>query len=504
MNRAIPPSPLRSLPGRLLLAAVVVVGVACMPRDIYPGDPVTMREETRAILLRGELAVSDVVVRNYAATGEPGQYVVDNPRNGRSYSKYGSMAAWLYLIPMGLEKLVEGDLPPFGSQRQIVYLNVFNVVLSLLVAASLFRTAQRFGAAPWAAAAYVALCFYATFLWNYLRAQNSEIMQLLLCAWAVSAFLDVLDARRQGLGGGSSVVRLWLACAALLLTKVAYLLIGPLFAVGLMVDRKNRLGGSWLATFVAEAKVHLLPASIAVGVWLGVNTVKFGSPWRTGYHVWRPEIHGFTGDVFEALYHLLFTPQWGLGFCFPVLFLALPFIGRWCRQDPVRYGTLLGIGLTYLLLIGMLPSWRGEMCYGPRYWLFVLPFVSLPALDAIKSLASGTRPAWVALVLVGAGLMYSTALQWQVNRHSFFAFYALRGPFEQTAGLTAASYFLNHSYGRVLWDFSRAQDRLSDLPWWKEMKARLRPQDAEAYEKHVRAVLAGNNLFWFTQERSAR
>jgi hypothetical protein len=36
------------------------------------------------------------------------------------------------------------------------------------------------------------------------------------------------------------------------------------------------------------------------------------------------------------------------------------------------------------------------------------------------------------------------------------------------------------------------------------MKARLRPQDAEAYEKHVRAVLAGNNLFWFTQERSAR
>jgi hypothetical protein len=55
---------------------------------MYPGDPVTMREETRAILLRGELAVSDRVVREYSS-GEPGQYIVDNPRNGRSYSKYG-------------------------------------------------------------------------------------------------------------------------------------------------------------------------------------------------------------------------------------------------------------------------------------------------------------------------------------------------------------------------------------------------------------------------------
>lgn len=503
MNDAVRPNVLRSWPGRLLVALVAVVGVACMPREMYPGDPVTMREETRAILLRGELAVSDVVVREYAA-GEPGQYIVENPRNGRSYSKYGSMAAWLYLLPMGLEKLIEGDLPPFGSRRQVVYLNGFNVVLSLLVAASLFRTAQRFGAASWSAAAYVGLCFYTTFLWNYLRVQNSEIMQLLLFAWAVTAFLDVLEMRSEGRRAGGGVVRLWIACGALLLTKVAYLLVGPLFAVGLVVDRKVRLGGSWLAAFVAEAKVHLLPASVAVGLWLGINTVKFGSPWLTGYHVWRPEIHGFTGDLFEALYHLLFSVQWGLGFCFPILVLSLPFVGRWCRRDPVRYGTLLGIGATYLLLIGMLPSWRGEMCYGPRYWLFVLPFVSLPALDAIKSLASRTRPAWVALVLVGAGLAYSTALQWQVNRHSFFAFYALRGPLEQSAGIAASSYFLNHSYGRVVWDCSRLQDRLTDLPWWKEMKARLRPQDAEAYEKHVRGVLAAHNFYWLDAERRPR
>jgi len=487
---------LKTWPGRLLLAIVVIVGVVGMPRETYPGDPVTIREETRAILLRGELAVSEVVVREYAS-GEPGQYIVDNPRNGRSYSKYGSMAAWAYLLPMGVEKLVEGSLPPFRSQRRVIYLNVFNVLLSLLVAASLFRTAQRFGAAPWVAATYVGLCFYTTFLWNYLRVQNSDIMQLLLFAWAVTAFLDVLDARQQGLGDGRGVVRLWAACGALLLTKVAYLIAGPLFAIGLLVDRKTRLGGSWLAAFFAEARIHLLPASVVVGLWLGINTVKFGSPWLTGYHVWRPEFHGFTGDPFDALYHVLFTAQWGLGFCFPVLFLALPFLGRWGRQDPIRYGTLLGIGVTYLLVFAMLPCWRGEMCYGPRYWLFVLPFVALPAVSCVQRLASGTRPAWIAVAVVSAGLLYSTALQWQVNKHSFFAFYSLREPLEQNMGITAADYFLQHSYGRVLWDFSRAQDDLTALPWWKDMKPRMPPQLAEDYEKHVRVVLADLNLFWF-------
>jgi len=494
-----PPAVLKAWPGWLLLAVVATVGVVCMPRDMYPGDPMAMREETRAILLRGELAVSEVVVREYASS-DPGQYIVDNPRNGRSYSKYGSMAAWFYLLPMGIERLIEGGLPPFSSPRRVVYLNIFNVLLSLLVAASLFRTAQRFGAAPWLAATYVGLCFYTTFLWNYLRVQNSDIMQLLMFAWAVTAFLDVLEARQERGGSWNSVIRLWLACGALLLTKIAYLLVGPLFAVGLLMDRKTRVGGSWLAAFVAETKVHVVPASVVVGLWLGLNALKFSSPWLTGYHVWRPEFHGFTGDPFDALYHLLFTAQWGLGFCFPVLLLALPFIGRWCRQDPVRYGTLLGIGVTYLLVFAMLPCWRGEMCYGPRYWLFVLPFVALPAVDAIASLASGTRTARIALVLVGAGLLYSTALQWQVNKYSFLAFYSLRGPLEQNAGITAAHYFAHHSYGRVLWDCSRAQDQLTNLAWWKETRPLLSPEAAEAYEKHVRSVLKEQNFFWLQKQ----
>jgi hypothetical protein len=44
-------------PLRALVALVLLLGVVYMPAQIYPADPLTMREETRAILLHGELAV---------------------------------------------------------------------------------------------------------------------------------------------------------------------------------------------------------------------------------------------------------------------------------------------------------------------------------------------------------------------------------------------------------------------------------------------------------------
>ncbi|MFM8634983.1 MAG: hypothetical protein ACKOEX_09265, partial [Planctomycetia bacterium] len=191
----------RERPLWALAILALVVGFVVMPAELYPADPATMREETRSILLHGELAVEDIIARSYRLYDEPGQYVVDNPRNGRSYSKYGSMAAWMYLLPMGAELIIEGELPPIVSPRRVVYLNAFNIVMSLLVAASIYRTARRFDAGAWTAALFVAICFYTTFLWNYLRAQNSEIMQLLFFAWAVTGFLDTVDERQTGARG---------------------------------------------------------------------------------------------------------------------------------------------------------------------------------------------------------------------------------------------------------------------------------------------------------------
>jgi hypothetical protein len=322
-------------------------------------------------------------------------------------------------------------------------------------------------------------------------------MQLLLFAWAVTAFLDVIQSRSGTGRDRTAVPRLWLACGALLLTKVAYLLVGPLFAIGLAVERKTRHGCSWLDGLITEAKEHLLPATVMVTAWLGLNFLKFGDAWKTGYHAWKPDIHGFNGNVFDGLYNVLFTAQWGLGFNFPILFLALPLMWRWLQREPVRYGTLLGICGIYLVLLGMLPCYRGELCYGPRYWLWVLPFVAMPAVEAFQWMRTGGRSGVFAFVVVTLCLIASTALQWQVNSYSFLAIYNLRAPIEQNMSLGAAEYLIGHSYGKILGDFRRAQNDLAELPWWKDMKTRLHVQDAEAYEKHVKDILRNHNWYWW-------
>lgn len=480
----------------VLIAFVAATGIVVMPAEMYPGDPVTMREETRSILLRGEYAVTESVAQHYRETSEPGQYVVDNPRTGRAYSKYGSMAAWFYILPMAVERIVEGSLPPYGSERRVFYLNVFNVILSALAAASLQRTACRLGATPWVATAFVLASFYATFVWNYLRAQNSEIIQLLLFSWAVTAFLDAVEVRDRR-ATSVSVIRLWIACAALLLMKVAYLFVGPLFALGLIAERKRTDASGWIDAIRRESMVHLVPGLACGAAWGANNFIKFGAPWLTGYHVWRPESHGFTGSLADSLPQLLFGVQWGFGFCFPVLLLALPWATAWLRREPIRYGTLVGIAVIYVLLIGMLPSWRGEMCYGPRYWMFVLPFVALPAVDTIRWMFQSKGAARIATAIVLVGLSYSGWLQWQVNRWPFFTFYALRAPFEQTGGVAATSAFALDSYGKIQADMYRCRDDLSQLEWWKTTKRTIPPEFAAQYEKYVRETLSVSNFYWW-------
>jgi hypothetical protein len=409
------------------------------------------------------------------------------------------MAAWMYLVPMGAELLIEGELPPLSSPRRVVYLNIFNIALSILVAASIYRTARRFDAKPWMAALFVALCFYTTFLWNYLRAQNSEIMQLLFFGWAVTGFLDALDERRSGTKGGGTI-RLWAACAALFLTKVSYLFIGPLFACGLLCDRKSRSAGSWRDTFYAEAREHVVPCSLMIGGWALLNWVKFGSPFLTGYHIWNSAAHGLTGNLLNALYPLTFSVQWGLVFCFPVLAMALPFTWQWIRAQPVRCGTIVGIGATYVVLIGMLPSWTGAWCYGPRYWIFILPFVSLPAIGMLDWFRSRTAAAILAGALTAGVLSSSLWLQMQVNRFPFFTYYRLMLPLENARTKAKEAFFSQNPYGWIEYSMWRYRYRLERLPWWRDIKARVPATASARYESDVREIVGRSNLLLFPQD----
>ena len=489
-----------------LVGLVVALGIAWMPADVYPGDPVAAREETRALLLHGEFAVEPVAVATYRIGGPPGQYLVEHPGTGRSYSKYGPMAAWMYLVPLGLELAIEGRLPPIDSYCRVVYLNLFNIALSALLAASLYRTARRFDAAPGTAVAFVVVCFYPTFIWNTLRVQNSDIMQMLFFAWAVSCFLDVLDDRRRG-ASGRAELRLWAACTALVLTKVSYLPVGPMLALGLAAERRLRTGCSWPAAGLAEARRHALPCAALVAVWLELNTIKFGHPLRTGYHADSPDAHWFTGDLAAALAQLCWSPRRGLIWLFPVLPVALAWMPRWLRTRPVAYGTLLGLGVGYTLLLAKLPCWDGGCCYGPRYWSFMLPFVSLPALAAIDWLRARTPAALAAIPVVALALGYSTWLQVQVNRFPFLAAQYAEMSLDAVRTPAVAAFFATRHDGRIVHTLWRHRDRLAELPWWREAEAAAdtdaRRRSLARAGRIIRTLVTPSNLYWFPRAEDA-
>jgi hypothetical protein len=290
---------------------------------------------------------------------------------------------------------------------------------------------------------------------------------------------------------------MWAACAALLLTKASYVFVGPLFACGLAVERRHRDGGSWLSAGILEALCHGIPFLAMIAAWAAVNTVKFGQPWLTGYHVWRPSDHSLTGDLRESLPALLGSVQRGFVFCFPVLVIALPFMRRWLRTRPVAYGGIVAVFLVYVGLIGMLPSWTGEWCYGPRYWLFILPFVSMPAVDALEWLRRGGPAALGFAAITVAGLGYSTWLQVQVNRFPFFAYYQLMIPVREFSSPSLDAFFLGQSYGWIEYSMWRNRHALDKLPWWHEIERSDDSTFPLRYERHVRRQLNRGNSFLF-------
>ena len=115
---------------------------------------------------------------------------------------------------------------------------------------------------------------------------------------------------------------------------------------------------------------------------------------------------------------------------------------------------ILGMFAVFLLAIGMLPAWAGEYTYGPRYLLFLVPVLSLPALVFADALIDRWRTrysrAWAVAAIVC--LAYSAYLQVQVNRLGFWIYYDARSALEVAYSGAAADWFRDRHVGAVCAD----------------------------------------------------
>ncbi|MGC4117384.1 MAG: hypothetical protein QM765_23050 [Myxococcales bacterium] len=461
-----------------LLVAVAVVGVLAMPGERYVGDPYAATAEARALLLRRSLAVEPELESAFG--GERGEYLVANPRDGKLYSKHGILNGLAYVPALAVEWLVTGALPLLDSPARLVGLNVTNLLLSLWLGLLLYRVARLYTSRPVAAALFVGSCFWATFLWNYLRAQSGDVLQVVGFTGFYLHFVRYLRESRSRDAAG-----FWLYLSALCLTKISYVLLLPV-ALGVL---------AWKLRRPRLLVLFGWPAIALVGVIGLICLLKFGSPLLTGYHQWRPAAH-LPFHAAEGLWGFAFDVQRSVFVAFPLLALATAGLLRMYRDHRFELGLIAGIVALFWLAIGTMETWKGEWCYGPRYLLFVLPVASVPFVFLVERCLELTRAAAVRAVPVLVVLAFSVLAQLEVNGLSFFAFYRLRSPLGPLHNPVADAYFASTHFAHVNRDHRRARSELASLPFYREALQGLPSEAVERYRQFVLSVTDRPNYFW--------
>lgn len=306
--------------------------------------------------------------------------------DGRSYSRYGPGQSVVAAPFIAAGRALAGTAPGYT----VLIIRIGALLLPALITAAtgllLYAWAREigYGARP---SLLVGLLFGLTSLaWPYSRTFFAE---------PLATFFLVLSA--YGLRRGE---RHWwaiagAAAAAALATKLQTGLALPLIAgYGLLCSwgrRPESRGEQWWAAgvwrpVVGRAAFGLLGAALPLAVLLLYNTLVFGGPLDSGYGGvsaerflsgnWRRGLYGLTLSTGKGL--LLFSPTIVLG-------LAGMFFGvrRQWRESLLAAAMLAA----HLAFYSQVEYWHGDGSWGPRYMLFVVPFLYLPAAGLLAWIA---------------------------------------------------------------------------------------------------------------------
>ena len=468
----------------ILLSIVILVGIVSLPSIPYPGDPNAWRAEAESLLTRGEISIPGSIA---LAAPEPGQYFVLNPKNGRYYSKYGTINGVLNVVPLLIGKFL-GD--------EVLGLGVFFVVLSAIIAFLLYDLSGYYSKVEWVRVAFVILCFYTTFAWNYLRCTNSESTQWLFFLLAARSLLRLNRKPAEEAGRIRTISAVWFWTGCLCLTKVSWVLFIPLVAGALAyLAWKRNPGPVWAAL---SWKTVVFPAAVVCCVFAVNNWLKYGSPWLSGYHQWADP--GARANFVGAAYELTLSPQWSLLIYFPPVVLAIPFWKRFRREHKEEAAFVLLVFLAFLCLYILHGNWRGEWAYGPRYFLFILPLLGLPAIYPIEWAARGFRRpgAQLALGLIFACGVFFISVQWQVNRLDWFFRYWVEGDLASLNDPQLQEYFNHTHFAKINWDYWRARNDPTKIPYYDRIRGGLSEAELKVFLREVRSLLLHPNLYWWS------
>jgi hypothetical protein len=147
----------------------------------------------------------------------------------------------------------------------------------------------------------------------------------------------------------------------------------------------------------------LLGLALPLALLLAYNTLIFGSPTNSGYGPVGAIALGQHANWRTGLYGLTVSTGKGLIFYAPTVLLGVLGLGFRLRQqwrEALLGAVMLALHLGFYSKVGY---WHGDGAWGPRYLVFVLPFVYLPAAGLLAAaLERPGRAVRVALVGLAA------------------------------------------------------------------------------------------------------
>ncbi len=282
----------------------------------------------------------------------------------------------------GVDKLVKPMTSHLGNQ-----------LVTALGCLVFFRLLIHLGISLGAASLGTALLAFSTMLPIYARSAWSESLQTTCFIGFYSALMRLKDSARRRTG-------LWLGIWTGLLvnSKYAFALVlpGALLFLGYYAWR-----GKNVRRLLSAAAWSALPGAFFLAIIFWYNWARTGSGANSGY----PTVAGlaesvFREDLFFGLWSYFFSFGKSIFLYSPPLVLSLVALPLMARRHAASLWALVLTAGPIICLYSKFVFWSGDWCWGPRYLLFAITPMLLPAAFLVDDYLRSKRR--IALAVCGA------------------------------------------------------------------------------------------------------
>lgn len=447
-----------------------------MPKFQYSGDANSIRIFSKNLVETGRPYLKDVEKEKlgvYLKLGFGGNYFI-NPNNQNYFSKWGVTNVFLYSFPVLMSKLFPLNSHPVISDT--IYLNIYNLIwvvffylfFALLLKLSGFKENQI--------CFFLLLLTFTSVIWYYFRAQTTEIF-ILTTTIAIFYYL-----KRCLISFSTFNIFFFSICLFLLVSiKNMFILLYPIFIIIFYV---------YFYKTHRKPFIHFLACAFISGLaFVILNYYQFGSMIETGYSQQGQYVPNFSFNLLQSTFGFMFSSQRSVFLYCPLLFLSIFYGRKYYQEERQFFLIILVTAVVFFLFFGFLYNWEGEWCVGPRFPLFILPLLSIPAIYFFKDL----KKIFFSLPFI----LFFIYINFQIISVDFFSFHRIRYLYKDSINNpTIDSYLIDAHPGIQVYRFKNMYFNREPDFIYIYLLDKFGKEKAKEYVLAVERALSSNFLFF--------